>query len=511
MTTGIYAQEVLLSPNEKYFDFLSLGGYIERPSLNYRTLSDSQWEAAGDNANDAVWADVYTSPRRVINDHIRYRIYGPEIFTSYNSTNPYGQNDGVLWQGKGVNMFLSAGARLELYGFELTLFPEFALSQNQSFETFPSVYSNEFGYYWSLGSDMGVDAPQRFGDKPYYEFSWGNTEIRYSWKTFTAGFGTQNIWLGPAKINPILLSNNAPPFPKLDLGIRRQPITIRNIYFGDIEVRIFGGMLSESDFFDNDDSNDRNLITGLALAYSFPALLKGLTVGFNRLVLSKWNNAGYDDILTLFTPFIDQAFGNDERDQRGSFFLNYVFPSVGFEFYFEWARNDFSPNIYSLIKYPFHTQAYTFGTRKSFIFNPAFQGELLFELTNLESSRDYDFGSATTFYAHHLITQGHTNRGQWLGAGIGTGGNSQYLGFTLFYKMGYANLFIQRQNVDSDYHWFNFNSSEFMAIMSIGAGNYINLYKYLGLYTGIVYSENFEVYSQRNRNINISLGLRYLY
>jgi hypothetical protein len=69
---------------------------------------------------------------------------------------------------------------------------------------------------------------------------------------------------------------------------------------------------------------------------------------------------------------------------------------------------------------------------------------------------DYDrlISWSSTFYAHHIITQGHTNQGQWLGAGIGTGGNSQYLGFKLYFPRGYGHLFLQRQNPDLDYTWY---------------------------------------------------------
>jgi hypothetical protein len=55
------------------------------------------------------------------------------------------------------------------------------------------------------------------------------------------------------------------------------------------------------------------------------------------------------------------------------------------------------------------------------------------------------------FYSHGIITQGYTNRGQWLGAGIGQGGNSQYLGYQLYFPRGSARLFFQRQNPDLDY------------------------------------------------------------
>ena len=40
---SVFAQEALKSTEEEYYDFLSLTGITERPTLGYRTLSDSVW------------------------------------------------------------------------------------------------------------------------------------------------------------------------------------------------------------------------------------------------------------------------------------------------------------------------------------------------------------------------------------------------------------------------------------------------------------------------------------
>ena len=40
---GIFVREAIKSSEEDYYDFLALQGLTERPTLNYRTLSDSVW------------------------------------------------------------------------------------------------------------------------------------------------------------------------------------------------------------------------------------------------------------------------------------------------------------------------------------------------------------------------------------------------------------------------------------------------------------------------------------
>jgi hypothetical protein len=454
----LYSQEALKSVEEEYYGFLALQGLAERPALNYRTLSDSVWDI-DDNAGHP-WQGLNLGTKRHLFGDVYLRIYGPELFTSYNTAAPYGQNDGVLWQGRGFNASLTGGVRLEGYGVELTFKPQLAFSQNVAFDYIKPNYSGtnyegkagNYGYY----GIYGIDAPQRFGDEPFFTFDWGDSEIRYSWKTLTLGFGTQSIWLGPAQLNPIIHSNNAASYPKLDIGIRRQAMTLPwlNWYIGDIETRAWWGYLSESDYFDNDSSNDHNLITGFSIAYAPLAFLKGLTIGLNRIMLSKWENFGPEPIFTLLWPFMSNDAGSDENDQRASIIINYLLPTADLDVYLEWGKNDYSADD-NFIRYPFHTVGYTFGIKKAVSFR-GLRGEILLEITDLDCSQDYDrlINWSSTFYAHHIITQGHTNRGQWLGAGIGTGGNSQYLGFKLYFQKGYGQILVQRRNPDLDYTWF---------------------------------------------------------
>jgi len=460
-TLFCFAQEIVLSPREQYYDFLSLDGTVSREFLNYRTMSDSLWTMT--NPDHDIWKHddtVFT-----ISDTIRARPYGPYLYTSWNSSAPYGVNDRALWQGKGVNALFSAGVQLSGYGFSAVLKPDLVFSQNSDFTIITPAYSAEtyadkaakWGYY----GIPSIDAPQRFGNSMFWDYSWGDSEIRYSWKSFTIGFGTQSIWLGPAKINPLLHSNNAVPYPKLDIGLRKQQIRFFDRYFGDLELRSWWGRTEESDFFDSISDNDYNLITGLSISFA-PSFAPDLAFGFHRTMLSDWEDMDYTSILTLLWPLMENSAGKDERDQRASLTVSWMIPRAQAELYVEWARNDFSPSLDHVIRYPFHTQAYTVGGQKSFTtpFLPNNRHRIILEITNIESSRDYIFLWPTTFYAHGIIKQGYTNGGQWIGAGIGTGGNSQYIALETFYEKGSTRVFFQRVNPDNDYVWFmDFNSS----------------------------------------------------
>jgi hypothetical protein len=342
------------------------------------------------------------------------------------------------------------------------------------------------------------------------------------------GFGTQAIWLGPAQINPIIHSNNAASYPKLDIGLRKQRIVLPwlNWYLGDIETRAWWGYLSESDYFDNDADNDHNLITGFSVAYA-PPFAKGLTIGLNRIMLSKWDAMNYEAIFTLLWPVMENTAGYDENDQRASIIIDYLLPSVGFNIYLEWGRNDFSGHKDLILRYPFHTQGWTAGARKSFTVKQ-FAGNIFFEITALESSRDYEFLWPTTFYAHHVITQGHTNKGQWLGAGLGTGGNSQILGFDLYTNKMLISASINRANIDNDYVWFMHmgkpisekrpDEYKFKAIYSFSVSNTYFITKNLRTIFNFVVSDiqnpahvsvdNF-VESKHLTNFHVELGIKY--
>jgi len=444
------AQESIKSTEEEYFDFLSLQGLTERPALNYRTLSDSVWPVDEDSSHP--WQGQNLGTWHNLFGDFRLRAYGPELFMSGNTAAPYGQNDGVLWQGRGFNALLKGGVRFEGYGIELTILPHLAFSQNAGFDIMPSHYENEYGYFWGYGDPKsnsgGADAPQRFGDKPFFDWDFGDSEIRYTWKTLTVGFGTQAIWLGPSYINSILHSNNAPAYPKFDIGLRRQRVVIPWLdwYLGDVEARLWVGQLTESKYFDSDDSNNYTMIHGFSFAYA-PSFLPGLTLFANRVCLVPW---AWENLKYII---INDA--NTIEDQKASFGFSWVFPQVGFEVYGELGIDDFVPEGFShgYIRYPLHTMMYTVGLKKTISIVPGrgIYGELFFEWNSMEMSQDFQFQWPYSPYFHHQLIHGYTNRGQWLGAGTGWGGNSQYLEFKIYYPKGSSSLFIHRDNPDNNF------------------------------------------------------------
>lgn len=457
---SIAAQEALKSTEEEYYDFLSLTGAAERPTLNYRTLSDSEWTITDEEQN--IWRENNLGTKRIlfnsdpgsenwftqgIDKSIKLKIYGPEWFNSYNTAAPYGQNDGALWQGKGYNSSLTAGARLEGYGFELTVKPQVSFSENLEFDYMPGVYGSKYSYFWK----GNIDLVQRYGDSSFWQYDWGDTEVRWSWHTFTAGFGFQSPWLGPAWLNPMLGSNNAGTYPKIDIGLRKTKVYMpwTGWYLGEVEGRTWLGYLSESDYFDNDSSNDHRQLTGASVAYS-PSLLPELTFSINKISLARWNQKS----AKYLNPFYKS---NKIEDMKCSFGADLLFPSVGFEVYGELGIDDHNSRGFSN---PFHTAIFTVGAKKElsaldsigFIKRNKIRTEIIFEFNNFEMSQDFQLQwHYMGFYAHHLIAQGYTQRGQILGAGSGYFGTSILLALRTFFPKGNASIFIHYDRPDSNY------------------------------------------------------------
>lgn len=465
LSIDLYSQEILKSFEEEYYDFLAIQGIVDKPTLNYRTLSDSVWNFSDNPKYEYKnpWKDDNLSQKKVlfsldspsnwflngIDTAVSYKLYGPDWYNSYNTLNPYGQNDGALWQGKGYNTSLTTGIRLEGFGLELTFRPQLSFSQNQEFEIMPSTYGDGYGYFWGK-----CDAPQRFGDQPFWTFDWGDTEIRYSWYNLTIGFGNQSIWLGPVETNPLLHSNNAPTYPKLDFGLRRTNITLPwwNFDLCDIEGRMWLGYLSESDYFDKNPNNDHNQIIGFNFSVGLN-FVPGLTIGLNKVCLCKWGH-NYWKYLNPF--YSDNSLGKDGEDQKASITVDYNIKSVGFDLYAEIGLDDYVPDknkAYGYVRYPFHAMTNTVGVRKVIDITNKYGVYLVvsLEFNNTEMSQDFQMQWPYNFGFHSQITQGYTNRGQWLGSGIGYGGNNQFLCFTVYHPHGRHKIFVGRNNPDNNY------------------------------------------------------------
>ena len=95
ITNTLFSQEALKSNEEDYYDFLSLLDLVERPVLNYRTLSDNNWILPEN--TEHLWNQNNLGSVRLfwetespasnfftngINQSIKYKIFSPEWYNN---------------------------------------------------------------------------------------------------------------------------------------------------------------------------------------------------------------------------------------------------------------------------------------------------------------------------------------------------------------------------------------------------------------------------------------------
>ncbi|MCI6808727.1 MAG: capsule assembly Wzi family protein [Spirochaetia bacterium] len=416
---------------------------IERPTLNYKTSANNIWDSIDEeHENDTK------SFKKIINkDNLKFYMFYPELFNSYNSNLLYGYNDRGLWQGKGYNAYFSSGFYFSYKSLSINFKPQINFSQNKEYEFYPATTENKYGYYVN-----NIDLPQRFGNSPYFSFDFADTEIRYNYKTFTIGFGTENPWLGPAQINPMLGSTNAAGYPKIDIGFNKTNLCLPflDYYLGKVELRIANGCLIESQYYDSIKKNDYRMLNLFSIAYE-PSFIPGFSLGINRIFITYWKPENFKYIWRLFTTEHSNALassGNDE-DQKIAIFVDWLLPSAGFEFYGELGIDDFTNDS---LANPFHTAIYTVGVKQRIPFFNNLDGQLLVELNNFEMSQDFQLQwPYIGYYGHGFVKQGYTNDGQILGAGTGQFGNSQFISYKIFYNKGYSSIFFNRYCPNNNY------------------------------------------------------------
>lgn len=460
-TTLLPAQEALKSVEENYYDFLSLQGLVERPTLGYRTLSDSVWEL--EEGTEHIWQNNNLGATRILWESenqgenwfskgfyhgLKYKVFGPEWYNSYNTAVPYGQNDGALWQGRGYNTSLTAGLRAEGYGFEVTIKPQVTFSENKPFDT---LYGNFITSWPETGS---IDVVQRYGTQSLFDFSFGDSEIRYNLYNFTIGFGFQSPWLGSAQLNPMLGSNNATPYMKLDIGLRKTEVILPfcDWNLGFIEGRVWAGVLEQSEYFNGFQvySNGNRMLCALSASYS-PSFIEGFTVGLNRIFITYWDLYNIYYIYRLFNASRSNGIYDPnvfDEDQKFSIFVDWFIPKIGLNIYGEFGRDDFATNEKTI---PFHTGIYTVGVKQIIPLPKQLKSEICFEWNNFEMSQDFQLQwPYMGYYAHGSINQGYTNKGQILGAGTGSFGNSQFIQYKIYYPIGYTALKFHRYCPDNN-------------------------------------------------------------
>lgn len=389
----------------------------------------------------------------------RGAVVPPAVATVSNSAVPYSGNDGALWAGRGLNVRVLAGLRAEWGPVRLIAAPELVQSANRHYTAFdlaprPPDGLNRFANPWLTGPDWS-DLPLRFGGDKLERIDPGQSSLVVRVGLAEVGAATENEWWGPGLRNALVLSSNAPGFPRLFVRIG-PPLQTR---IGQFEGRWLVGGLTESDYFDADPDNDLRSISLIAVTWQ-PKWERNLTLGAARAVFAAADDWG--DVAGSFAQVFanvppSSSASDSERDQLFSLFFRWALPADGFEAYAEWARAEQPVSLRDFLESPNHSQAYTVGFQwagAEVTIRDRARGRLRVrgEASFLEQSTTFRFRPLGTWYTSPRVVQGYTNRGQSLGAAIGPGSSSQYVGLDYIASDWQAGLFIERVRWLEDAH-----------------------------------------------------------
>lgn len=384
----------------------------------------------------------------------------------FNTHHPYSLNDGEMIPARGYQTMFSAGLYAKFGPLSIQLRPEYVYSENRKFDGYSEKQSeiSWAAYYNFLNR---IDLPERFGEKTYNRLFWGQSSIRLTVGAISLGFSNENLWWGPGMRNSLLMSNTSGGFLHFTLN------TVKPIKtpIGSFEAQIIAGRLDGSGFLPPDTNrtwpnsnvklyipkrDDWRYLNGMIISFN-PKWVPGLFIGITRSFQIYHDDMGNFPVISP-TNKKNVNGGNEIAkggDQLLSTFIRWVLPKEHAEVYFEYGREDHSYNFRDFILEPDYARAYIFGFRKLFPLN-AHTGECIqfdLEVTQLEQNRTNTQRESIYFYAHKDITHGYTNRGQYLGSGIGIGSDMQSISVSWVKTLKKIGFQLERYVHNNDHHY----------------------------------------------------------
>ena len=359
----------------------------------------------------------------------------PQVGARVNSAFPWGLNDGAVWAGRGATAWASGGFAARWRAVSLVVDPIAFSAQNADFQIMDNGRpgAERFGDGQFAGN---VDYPQRFGDRPYTRLDPGESFLRVDYAGAAVGVATSHEWWGPSQRFPYLLGTNAAGFPHVFVGTAHPA----NLWLATLHGRVLWGRLDQSPYFqaagpDSVLTRPRRFATGLVLALQ-PRGLGGLELGGARFFHAPWPDSGlpgryiFRSFQGLLKSNLREEGGSiptddrslDGENQLASVFARFTVPAYGFEMYGELGREDHAWDGRDLMLAPDQYASVGFGFAKAWQRKGGrltrLRGESIdFQPREIDKFRG---GSGRPTYIHGAgSNQGHTQRGQILGAGVG--------------------------------------------------------------------------------------------
>ncbi len=419
---------------------------------------------------------------KYLNGKIDFKILPVDYNLEFSSNHPYNRNNGTMIPNKGFQHILSLGLYAKIGPLYITIKPEHHYAENKSFDGF---WDKHRDIIWERRYILWnrIDLPERHGNIRHNETHIGQSSIRLNFKNLSLGISNENLWWGPSMRNSIMLSNNARGFKHISFNTIK-PIETK---IGDFEWQLISARLENSGYkpsgFDrksagfpiyipkinqSGETDDWRYMQALLLSYS-PKWIEGLNFGYIRWVQfysalvegRYWWMSGNTNYFPVFSNLFRKNDINPsheaQTDQAAGLFLRWLWADSNTEIYTEYHFNDSKVNLRDLLLDSRHARAFTIGFQKFFKKSSL---KLNFEWTQMEQTGGRILRDAGSWYAHHFVYDGFTNKGEVIGSSIGPGSNSQYISITKLKEKFKLSLGLEIIHHDNDFYYLSFENSK---------------------------------------------------
>lgn len=355
---------------------------------------------------------------------------------------PAAQEDGALWNGRGVSTAIRGGVTLERFGLHVAIVPEIVFSSNRPFDheasrdtsrsSFASPYHSQFG-----GS---LDLPKRFGADSYREVTPGASAAFFEKRGIAVGWSAAPQQWGPGQRGSLMIGAASAGIPRVFVR-SSEPFATK---IGVFDAVAFLGTATESRYFDRNSANDFRSLSAAALSWS-PSLRSRFVGGVARGVMRTSEKAVPE--AARFGDAFSKA--GADADEMVAAFAHVGRSSDALSGWVEVARNRPGFGLRSFLTLPYDAMSYVVGTRGAANVG---SGRLvvLFEAANLEQGEDVKGREPRDFYTGQAAIQGWTQRGRPIGHWVGPGGQSQYLSVDWVKSAARFCVFVERVRRDED-------------------------------------------------------------
>jgi len=517
-----------------------LGSKDSLSSFTIRPLSSSVVGVGDPEFQSLIASESVTAPTEIWGIPSYVKILPFNWLSDYNSKLPSGYNNGSLYPNVGYQTRFSGGIFVKAGFLNIQFKPELVSAQNKAFLTFADIQANYNSTVVPAFFNIinGIDAPERFGPYSITHVYLGQSKVTAEYKGVEFGFSTENLWWGPGVQNSIMMSNSAPGFLHWTFNSVKPAKTPIGLF----EWQVIGGRLEQSGYNPLDTGKlptqnqyyvPKPNITRYLSAFDInwqPKWISGLFLGISGYDYMNKDSTYYDKsflkrLLPVFVGSSNQSntltatSDGDNQDFAYAFNVRQLLPKYNAEIYFEYAKNDRPANFTDIILEPEDATGYTIGGSRLFPLRKKKQFiQVTIELTHLEKPQTDLVRAEPTWYVHlQSPSDGYTNEGRYIGAGIGPGSNSLMIDVSFVDNLSAFGYKFERYVHNNDLYYAAFAgtnnfvsnwvdlSNTFYATFKIQK-NYL-----ISAQVAPIITFNYEYLQSRIFNMYSSLNLTYLF